>query len=230
MNYRLKDLDHSERPREKALKQGIDSLSDAELLALVFGSGTKKASVLKISEELLYRYQGLHSLSSFTHPSQIAIDGLGPNRKLALLAIFEIARRLEIGRGRKVKTINSLIDIIKHYQNRFSHLTQEVLFLVMLNHRKQVLEEKELYRGTATVIDVSIREVFAALLRANAVYFILIHNHPSGNPLPSQDDEKMTLEINQRARFLELVFFDHVIFAGNQYYSFREQFLLKKHR
>lgn len=222
MNFRLKDLAVSERPREKALKQGLSSLSDAELLALIIGSGTKTASVLKISEELLYRYQGLHHLSALTHPSQINIEGLGPSRKLTLLAIFEIARRLEVSRGRQVKRINGLGDVIKYYRNRFSRLTQEVLFIVMLNHHQEVIEEKELYKGTADIIEVKAREILTAILKANAVYFLLIHNHPSGNPFPSKKDEEMTVTISKRAKYLELILFDHVIFAGNDYYSLRE--------
>ena len=222
MNHRLKDILTSERPREKALKQGINSLSDGELLALIIGSGIKNSSVIAISEQLLARYQGLFALSQIVHPNQLTISGLGPSRKLALIAAFQIAKRIEISRARQTTRLADVEAIVNLYQQRFARLEQEVMFLVMLNGKKELIQEIQLYTGTSDMVDVNMREILVTLLRANTVYYIMIHNHPSGEVRPSRADRFLTGELKEKASQLGLKFFDHLIFGGNQYYSFRE--------
>ncbi len=224
---KIKDLDPSERPREKALKYGVDSLSDEELLALIIGSGTKAVSVLEIAEHITKTYKNLANFSLENYTGLNAIKGIKKSKTLLLLAIFEFHKRVIRQNNSKKTAIGNALDVYSRYYD-FSLKTQEILLLLLLNKKGEVIKEVELYKGTSSSIDISIKEIMYQILIGQGDSFIVVHNHPSGNVLPSNDDIITTSLLKRKASELDIELKDHIIITKDAYYSFNENERKKK--
>ncbi len=226
---KIKDISPNERPREKAIKYGLESLDDIELLALILGSGTSTFGVLDISSFILNQYKTLNNFALENYKGLSSIKGIKKSKTLLLLAIFEFHKRVLKEAKYNVLKIDDGIDVYNHYFH-LATKEQEVLVLLLLNKKNELIKEVELYKGSKSSIEVNVREIITQILIGQGEQFILVHNHPSGDYFPSKDDIILTREIARKAESLEIVLFDHIIITSNGFYSFKahEKMFTKK--
>jgi DNA repair protein RadC len=217
---RIADLPPRERPREKAKEKGLNALSNAELLALILGEGVKGLSALDLAGKLLARFRSLTAIGEAEATALSEIEGVGEVKALLLKGVFEAATR--IAQEEIYSDPVSPPEVYAHHRLAFAHKTTESL-LVMLYDRKGVLrQEKTLYEGSEKKLEASDRGILAEALAAKATGFLIVHNHPSGVPLPSPGELTLTGRLKEKASSLGLIFLDHLIVAGDHYYSFKE--------
>lgn len=219
---KIKELPREIRPREKAEHFGIESLSDEELLALIIGSGVKGCSAMDISRDLLTTYLTLSSLSKSNLSSLEEHFGLSKITALKLLATFEFHNRLNSPLYQHRYLVGSSQDIYERYRY-LENFTQEVLAVVLLNKKKEIIKEKILYRGTNNDLSISPKEICLEIISSRCSQFILIHNHPDGNINPSEDDIYATEVIKSTVEPLQIKLLDHLIIYPGGYYSFQEK-------
>ncbi len=217
----IKDISENLRPREKALRLGLSALNDVELLALIIGSGSAHFSVLDISEEILKTYKSLANFSLENYYGISKIKGLKKSKSLLLLAMFEFHKRVSKENASNSESFTSSFDIYQKYYH-LSMESQEVLLLIILNKKDKIIKEIELYRGTSSSIEVSIKEIISEILIGKGSSFVIIHNHPSDNYLPSQDDIISTELLKRKSADLDIKFKDHIIITKEGYYSFKD--------
>ena len=199
-----------ERPYEKCERFGAGSLTDIELLAVLLRTGTKGESALDLARKLFYPGEGTQPqakahLQSWTKEELLKISGIG-----------------------RVKAISRPDTIAAYYMEDMRYYRQEHLKLLMLNTRSRLIGESEISRGTVNMSVISPRELFIEALQKNAVYIILLHNHPSGDPMPSREDILVTQRIREGGSLLGIELLDHLIIGDNCYVSLAEQKLLKE--
>lgn len=226
---RIKELAENLRPREKALLGGIDSLSDEELLALLIGKGVKGANALDIASSLLRSYSGLSPLFSSDVSSLSSFSGISKIKALELLAVGELSKRMS---KEKLFLLDDISAEKIHDSYRFSlgNENKERLFLLCYDRRKSYRGEREIASGGEDSLLFSSKLILRELLRAEASSFILLHNHPSGNPLPSSGEVGDTLILKKEGERFSLRMIDHIIIAKDLYFSFRENGLLERNR
>ena len=223
---RISDLPILERPREKANRYGINSLSDEELIALLIGSGGVDNSALEIAKTMLYDCGGLYNLANKNIEQLKLYKGVKDARALTLGAIFEIAKRYNIKEAEKGEYIVDSEYLYNKYKNRLMTNGQETFILIILDKKKRVVHEVELYRGSNRRITVSFHDIFKTIMMYDGFYIFVIHNHPEGNSVPSKEDILFTREILNRCEKMEVTLLDHLIIAKDGYYSFyRENYL-----
>jgi len=217
---RIKEIPDFERPREKARRLGIQTLSNAELLALIIGSGYVGRNAIDVANDLLRDSGGLFNLFQKNDLYQIKIKGIGPNCALRIGAALELSKRYKTFETyNDVALINPDL-IFRRYHPQIVGLSQEVLIVVILNRKHQVVFEETLYKGTGKSVEISIKDILKCLLIHNGYHFYLIHNHPSGSLSPSAEDIVMTDLVNRETERLGLKMIDHLIISNSGYYSF----------
>lgn len=218
---KIKDLPELERPREKAKHFGINKLSNAELLALIIGSGSKEANALMIANELLAKSCGINNLINYSFQEFMTINGIKEATAFRFLAINELVKRS--GAISETNAFQSSEAIAKRYQKIIGGNAYESLYLIGLSQNGSIVLENEIYVGTNSHFVSSEDEIIDFLKKEKVRFFILVHNHPSGNVEPSQDDIIATNHLLVRAKRNNLILFDHLIVSrGNRYYSFKE--------
>lgn len=219
---KIKDLPPYERPREKAERYGLKSLSNQELLALVISSGTKKHSALEIAQMILNDHHGLAEVSRLEFAQFLSYEGVSKAIAAKLSAVFELAHRSYLTELEKENNIGNITTfLLRKYQAILKGINQEIFLVISLDKKRRIIKEKELYIGTGKGALVSLKEVIRELLLSHAFYFYLIHNHPNGSLSPSDHDIILTKEIITRCRELGLEMIDHLIIGGDNYYSFK---------
>lgn len=219
----ITDWPPEQRPREKLLNRGPSALSDAELLALFLRTGIPGRNAIELAGDALRRFGGLRGLLGAPLSEFSAIPGLGAAKYTQLQAIRELGQRVvgeELAGG-----LNMNLPALVHQYLRFQlgHLDREVFLALFLDVRNHLIATAELFRGTLTETRIHTREVVKAALQHNAAAVILAHNHPSGLALPSEDDFLTTRSLQAGLRLVEVTVLDHVIVAGAQVYSFRQE-------
>lgn len=229
MHILIKDLADCERPYEKAARLGVQSLSDAELLALIMRTGTKDSSVLDLADRVLNAHDtqkgllGLHLL----RPAELEkIPGIGKVKAIQLLAVAEISRRMNLEKLEKKMEFHTPDTIAAYYREKCRFLNVEKTFLLLLTNAHTRIQEIELSVGTVNQAHLSPREIFIWALRYEAVNFVLVHNHPSGDVSPSKADIESTLRIREAGELLGIHLSDHIIVGGDQYLSMMEKDIL----
>ncbi len=226
IGYTMKSLPREERPYEKCMNWGAEYLSDAELLAVILRTGAKGESALSLAREVLSSGQGKSSLLNLYHCSiadLTKIRGLGKVKAVQLKCIAELSRRIARSRFSEGVSFNDPASVSKYYMEELRHEEQEVIMLVMLNSKGRLICDKILSRGTVRASMISPREVFIEALRNQAVSILLLHNHPSGIPDPSDEDFLLTERIRQAGMILGIELLDHIIIGDCQAVSLREQ-------
>lgn len=218
---RLKDISEQNRPRERLQQQGISALSDAEVLALILKMGNKEENVVDMSNRLISKY-GLAQLSSCSLQQLQEIKGIGPAKAAQVLALFELARRQSF-RQREDAPVQSAKDVFEILAPRLSALEKEHFFILHLDTKQRILKQEIISVGILNATLVHPREVFQAAIKENSKSIIVAHNHPSGDPAPSTDDEKVTKVLFRAGELLNIAVLDHVIVGKNNFYSFREE-------
>lgn len=214
------------RPREKAIRYGIDSISDDELLAILIGSGVKGCSALDIARNLLAVHTGLSRLSNCDYSSLEEQTGLSSISVIKLLAAFELHKRLS---SPLYKTPDFTADSKEIYEryNYLENYNQETVILLMLNKKKKVLKEKVLYRGTNENVLVNPKEIMSEIIKSNCSDYILVHNHPDGSFVASDEDFYVTKTLEEIGSNLQIRMVDHIIIFPGGYYSFRDNKIIK---
>ena len=223
--------DKSDRPREKVLRQGAGSLSDAELIALIFHSGTRTkngpVSAVQLGRTLLREYGSLAGLARRDVRELMRVTGVGPAKAVQLLAAFEIGRRIESQQhqGERIQ-VCSPEDVAGVYIPQMRDLTREVFKIALLNTANIIIGDYTVSEGGLAASIVEPRAVFRKAMLENAAAVICLHNHPSGNPEPSREDIRITRQLVEAGKLMGIPVHDHLIIAGNTYTSMAERSLL----
>lgn len=220
MGLKIAELPLEERPREKALKAGIESLSDEEVLALVLSRGVKGSSALDVSRGLLARFGGFAALGSASAVSLEEVKGIKEAKALEIIAVFEIAKRYY-----KSEPMNASMSAQGLYQRYRLSLQDEVGekgLLLLYDRRGRFLKEKLLFSGNEDTLSSSPKLLISEALSSKASSFVFLHNHPSGNPSPSSSDISFTSSLEKKSGDMGLRFLDHIIVAADRFYSFRD--------
>ena len=226
----MKDIPNAERPYEKCLKQGAEALSDAELLAVLLRTGTKGENVLALAKRLLYEDggAGLLGIHQFSFQSLMKLKGIGKVKAVQILCLSELAKRLSKASVEPRLRFSSSQSVAEYYMEDLRHRNQEVMKLLLLNSKAELIDETNISKGTVNASLVTPRELFVEALKKEAVSMILLHNHPSGNPTPSRDDILTTKRISECGLLIGIELLDHIIIGNNCYVSFQEENLLWK--
>ncbi len=219
----IKEMDADERPREKLIKRGAASLSNAELLAIVLRVGRPGETVVELANRLLVQYGGWPGLMRADFNKLKGEKGLGEVKACELQAALEIGRRLLLaGPGERMQ-IRNPSDIANWLMLDMAGLEQEHLRVVLLNTKNQMIKMVELYRGSLNKSTVRLAELFKEAVRENAAAIIIAHNHPSGDPEPSTEDIVMTGKAVDAGRLMEVEVLDHLIIGEQRYISMKER-------
>lgn len=226
----MKDIPNAERPYEKCLKQGAEALSDAELLAVLLRTGTKGENVLALAKRLLYQDEGagLLGIHQFSFQSLMKLKGIGKVKAVQILCLSELAKRLSKASVEPRLRFSSSQSVAEYYMEDLRHRNQEVMKLLLLNSKAELIDETNISKGTVNASLVTPRELFVEALKKEAVSMILLHNHPSGDPTPSRDDILTTKRISECGLLIGIELLDHIIIGNNCYVSFQEENLLWK--
>lgn len=224
----VKELPESERPYEKFLKGGAEQLSDAELLAIIVKSGTKEQNSLEIARKLLSGGQGnLLNLYEFSYEALLEFPGIGKVKAIQLKAVAELSRRIaktNSGYHIKMKDPDS---VASYYMEHMRHEKREVLVCAFFDAKCNFLGDARISEGSTGYAYVSPKDILRKALEKNAMQFILLHNHPSGDPNPSDDDMRVTERMCECGSLLGIRLADHIIIGDNQYFSFQANSLIR---
>jgi DNA repair protein RadC len=214
----------ADRPREKLLHQGKHTLTDTELIAILLRTGTRADSAIDLARKLLHQAGGdLNLLSRMTPAEMSKMNGIGRVKAVTLLAALELGRRREAAAEIPRDAISSSRDVAALFRQRLGDLPHEEFWLLLLNRANQVITRCQLSKGGVTGTVVDPKMVFKTALEHLATGIILCHNHPSGNPQPSEADLNLTKKLKNAGGFLDITVLDHIIIAGSHYYSFADE-------
>ena len=222
----MKERPVTERPYEKCLAYGPESLSDGELLAVLLRSGTRDCSALELAWKILEShpvYKGLAGLYHMKLGMLREIPGIGSVKAVQILCVLELSRRLSRASVAKDSDFSSPEYIAAYYMESMRHLEEERVVLLLLDGRHRLLKEVFLSQGTANSAYVSVKSIFLEAFRYEAVYIILMHNHPSGCPEPSREDLLLTGRVREAGELLGIPLTDHIIIGDRCFTSLREQ-------
>ena len=230
-NFTMKELPEEERPYERLVKKGAAALSDAELLAIILKTGRCGESSLDMSRRLLCaagpsEEGALSSLLGLTLEELMNFQGIGKVKALQLKALLELSSRLAVRRGGEINRVMDAAGIADRYIPQMRYLKKEEIRGIWVDNRFRILGETVLSLGSVNQALLSPREIFLEAFRYKAVYFILLHNHPSGDPMPSQADLSGTGRIRQAGQLLEIGLLDHIIIGDGTFFSMKEEGLL----
>ena len=219
---KIKEIAIEQRPRERLKVKGVDSLSDAELLAIILQNGSHGENVIDLSNRLISTF-GVDKLNSLSLQELMKIKGIGLAKASKLIAAFELSKRIKSGTVYN-KTINNPEDIAHYYMEKLKDVKKECFFAVYLNTKNKILGEKLISVGTLNKSLVDHREIFKEALKYSANAVILVHNHPSGDPNPSPEDEQITNQIRECGKIMEIGLLDHVIIGRDCFVCVKETF------
>lgn len=219
----IKDLPVEERPREKLWRLGSQFLSTSELLAILLRTGFQGMSALQLAEYLLAAAGGLRGLLDLTVEELSAYPGIGMAKAAQIKAALELSRRLAVAGLTERPVVKSPADVARLVMEEMRHYDREHIKAVLLNSKNAVLAVETVHVGSVNSSLVHPREVFKAAIRRSAAALILVHNHPSGDPHPSREDEEVTRRFREAGELLGIDLLDHIIIGDGCYYSFREK-------
>jgi DNA repair protein RadC len=225
--YTVKDLPLDDRPREKLLMRGSQSLTDAELVAILLRTGKKGKSVIEIAREIINSDGNLANLAGRTVESLQKIDGIGKDKAATLVAAFELSRRiLSQSKWFSNKKIVSPQEVAEIFIPILRDETKEKFIVVCLSSANKIIKHETISVGNLNSSVVHPREIFKVAIDCLSASIILIHNHPSGNPDPSNEDIAITKKIVEAGKIMDIPIFDHIIIAGETFTSFVEKRLI----
>jgi len=220
----IKQWPVNERPREKLINSGAENLSEAELLALVIRTGDPASgqSAVDLGRHLLQEFGSLRVLAAATVTEICRTKGTGPAKAASIKAAMEMAKRLNSDRLASSERFTSPEQIYNHYHYYFRDLRKEYFMILLLDGKNRILREVQISEGSLNQSIVHPREVFSPAVRESAAAIILVHNHPSGDPTPSDEDRALTRRIAAAGQLLGIPLLDHVVLGDSRYWSFKE--------
>jgi len=221
-SFTIHDLPLSERPRERLSKLGIESLSSQEVIALILGRGIKDESVLVTAQKLLSEFGNLKNIAAASVEQLTEIKGVGPAKAAQIKAAFELGRRLENSDNESQQnTVKSPEDAIKSIKNQLKGKKKEHFMVLSLDTRNHLTNTRMISIGSLDSSIVHPREVFKEAISSTAASVIFVHNHPSGDPTPSEDDIKLTKRLIEAGEIIGIEVLDHIIVCDGDYVSMK---------
>lgn len=216
---KIKDLKEEDRPIERMINNGINSLSNEELMSIVIKTGTKEESAKSLAEKILSQIDNINDIriNNLTN-----IKGIKTKKAATILAALELGKRLNNKKKLVRVQFSNPSVIYDYYKKILSGINQEHFYVVYLDTKNKVIEDKLIFIGTINASIVHPREVFRESYLLSATSIICVHNHPSGNPMPSNEDVKITNVLVETGKILGIKVLDHIIIGENNYYSFHE--------
>jgi len=216
----IKQLPEEERPVEKALQKGLGTLSNGELLALILKTGSSSKSAMGLAEGIIKSLEGgLPGLISVTPQELMGIEGIGPSKACSIAAVGELAKRIYLKPIRDKYRVDCASDVADFFMEELRYERKEHFRTLMLNAKGIVIGFENISIGGLTSTTVHPREVFSPAIRKNASTLVLVHNHPSGDPTPSEADVELTKRIQGAGRLIGIKVLDHVIIGDGRYVS-----------
>ena len=218
---KIKDLPEQNRPRERFLKHGAEVLSDAELFAILLRTGNKQENVIDMSNRLINEY-GLDKLFECSLKELQEIKGIGPSKAMQILTIAELQKRINQSK-KPVKKISCAEDVFNLMHEKLKDKKEEHFYILMLDTKNNLIGEQLISKGILDSSIVHPREVFRPAIKNSASKIILVHNHPSGDPTPSQEDLDITEKIMGVGEELGIKVLDHIILGGEEFWGWKEK-------
>ena len=223
---KVKDWPENERPRERLLKYGAESLSDAQLLAIILRTGSGEKGVMGLSMSLLESFKTLRNIDAASLSELSSMKGLGTAKIAQIKAAFELGKRL-MGESTDGKPVfSSSHTLYSYFAPRFKNLKKEIFISVLLDAKNRLLREHKISEGTLTNSLIHPREAFKEAVKESAASVIFVHNHPSGDPEPSKDDITITERLKNAGNIIGIQVLDHVIIGDGKYVSLKEKGVL----
>jgi DNA repair protein RadC len=220
----IKDWAAEDRPREKMLTKGIQSLSNSELIAILIGSGTRNLSAVELSRKIMDAAgNDLDQLGRFNAPDFMKIKGIGKARAIAIISALELGRRRKLSETTDRLKVTASSDVFELFYPHLADLSHEEFWVLLLNRSNRVIEKRKISQGGISGTVTDIRLILKFAIEGLASSIILCHNHPSGNLQPSEADKQITGKLKESAEIMDLKLLDHIIIAGRQYYSFADE-------
>lgn len=218
--YMIKDMPKYERPRERLMAFGPESLNTYELLAILLRVGTKNDSVIDVSKRLVNSLPELNELRNQTIDELVKIRGIGKTKAITILAALELGKRVLENKQEKIQLSSpKVVFDLLHYE--LKDLKQEVLIALYLDLKTNLIAKKEIFRGSLNQSLVHPREIFKYAVKYSAYQIILVHNHPSGDPYPSKQDIELTKAIEKAGKMLQIYLLDHIVIGEKNYLSIK---------
>ncbi len=218
-----------DRPREKLLAKGIFSLSNAELIAILVGSGSRTKSAVELAQEVLHTVDNnLNQLGKLTVSDLIKIKGIGEAKAVSIVAALELGRRRKLSEVLQRRQIIGSYQAFEFFHPVLADLPHEEFWILLLDNSKKIIHKQKISQGTITNAVIDQRIVFKIAIEKQATSIILCHNHPSGNKMPSSNDEMITRHLVDAGKILDIKVVDHIIIAGNTYFSFADERLIER--
>ena len=226
-SFSIKKWNEDDRPREKLLLKGRGALSDAELIAILIGSGSREESAVALSQRILGSVDNnLSELGRLSITDFMAFKGIGEAKAISIAAAMELGRRRRTGEALERKKITSSTSVFEYVQPLIGELPHEEFWVLYLNNSNRILKSAQLSKGGSTGTVVDVRLAFKEALQLGAVGIILAHNHPSGTLKPSQADIQLTKKLKLAGESLDIKVLDHLIITEKAYFSFADENML----
>ncbi|WP_100011954.1 RadC family protein [Lentibacillus sediminis] len=219
----IKDVPKEDRPRERLLKNGAAHLSNQELLAILLGSGTREEPVTALSHRVLMHFEGLKLLGDATIEELMAIKGIGSAKGVLLLSAIELGKRMHQYRPDDSYVIRSPEDGADYIMEEMRSLNQEHFVALFLNTKNQIIHRQTIFIGSLNASIVHPREVFREAVKRSAASIIVAHNHPSGDPSPSQEDIHVTRRLSESGKMIGIELLDHLVIGNRKFVSLKEK-------
>ena len=223
----IKTWEEKDRPREKLMLQGKESLTDAELLAILIGSGTPQVTAVDLCKEIIaFANNDLSLLGKMSIEDLCQFKGIGPAKAITIISALEIGRRRQSENIKELKKISSSNDVYRIFLNILADKAHEEFWVLYLNRNNKVIGKEKISSGGQSSTTVEVKFIIKNALIRLATGIILVHNHPSGNLKPSESDILLTKKIKNASNLLDITTFDHLILSNEGYFSFADEGLL----
>lgn len=226
MKYTMKDLPQDEQPYEKVQAYGVQALTDTELLAVLLRSGTKGRNSLELAREIMTGPDGKQNLLQIHHLAKEELQemkGIGEVKAIQILCLSELTKRMAKADAGRSLSFSSPASIAEYFMEEMRHATREQTKLLLLDTKGKMIHQSTISTGTVNASLISPRELLIEALKRNAVTMVLLHNHPSGDPTPSETDIALTKRVREAGALVGIHLLDHIIIGNNCYMSFAEE-------
>lgn len=223
---KISEIPINERPRERAIINGIESLSNIELLAIIIRNGTRNKSAIELAYEVLNEFKSLSNLMNASLSELNRIRGLNNAKSISILASLEFAKRCTLLTKEKRISINTSRDVFDLLKDKYRNEQQENFIILFLDSKNNIICNKLLFKGSVSSSNVHPRDIFREAVKNNANRLIIAHNHPSGDPSPSESDLVTTKSLVDISHFMAIPIIDHIILGDQKYFSFKENKLI----
>lgn len=219
----IKEMAELEKPRERLLNNGKENLSNEEIIAIVLRTGTKEISSKMLATKILSKFKNISELRNANISNLTTIKGMGKIKSIELIAAIELGKRVYETVPNIYKKYENVNKIYEGFKDLIKDEKQENFYALYFDTKQNLIKYKLLFKGTLNVTTVHPRDIYKEAFLLNAASFIIIHNHPSGDPLPSKPDVDLTNQINTISKIMGINFLDHIIIGQDKYFSFYEE-------